>query len=403
MINRPIYIDRLRKWFNKPVIKIISGVRRSGKSTLMKLFIQQLIKENIGKESILYINKESLEFEHIKNYTDLYQYVRSHHKKCKQKCYVFVDEVQQIEEWEKAVISLFSEDVADIYLAGSNSNLLSPELATLLGGRYIELKIFPLTYAEFLIFRGKNTDTEAEFSNFLEYGGMPGIHHLHWERDIIYEYLNAVYNTIVLKDIVQRHNIRNVAFLEKIIQYIFSNISNIFSAKRVVDFLKKERRKTNIETVYNYIHFLEEALIIYRVPRYDIKGKRLLEVREKYFVCDIGLRHAILGYRKQDINQLLENILFIELKKRNYKIFVGQLGNQEIDFMVEKEDRRAYVQVTYLMASESTVEREVSSLAQIPDNYPKYVFSLDRHFTGDMQGIRHVNLVEFLLSENMEL
>lgn len=402
MYNRNSYIKKLETWKDKPLIKIITGIRRSGKSTLIRLFIKQLKDSGIEKERILYINKESLEFESIKNYRHLYDLVKSRRKAIGKKLYLFVDEAQQIELWEKAAVSLFSEDIADIYLSGSNSKLVSPELATLLSGRYIKIDVLPLTFSEFLIFRERENATDTDFEEFLKYGGMPGIHHTNWETQFIYEYLNSIFDTIVLKDIVHRYNIRNVAFLQKIILFIFDNVSQIFSAKRVVDFLKKENRRTNIETVYNYIKYLEENFIVHRVPRYDIKRKRLLEVREKYFLSDIGLRNALVGYRKNDINQLLENILYLELKKRNYKIFIGQMNNSEIDFIVEKDGRKAYIQAAYLLASESTVKREFGSLAAIKNNYPKYVMSLDKFFPDDYEGIIHINIIDFLLNVDFQ-
>lgn len=289
--------------------------------------------------------------------------------------------------------------MADIYISGSNSELISSEFATLLSGRYIEIRVFPLTFSEFLLFRNITSFSENDFNDYLKFGGMPGIHHIEWETPIIYEYLNSIFDTIILKDIIKRYSIRNVAFLEKIILFIFDNISQIFSAKRVVDFLKKENRRTNIETVYNYINYLEYTFIIQRVPRYDIKGKRFIEVREKYFLTDIGLRHTIISYRKNDINQFLENILFIELKKRNYKVYIGQMNNTEIDFVVEKNERKAYIQVAYLLASEDTIKHEFDSLTSIKDNYPKYVMTLDKYFTKDYKGIIHLNIIDFLLDK----
>ena len=402
MYNRKKYVERLYQWKDKPLIKIITGLRRSGKSTLIQLFIEELRRSGIAPQRILYINKESLQFQHIATFNDLYREVSRAYRKIKQKLYLFVDEVQEIDHWEKAVISLHSEDIADIYLTGSNARIFSGELATLLGGRYIPIPVFPLTYSEFLLFRQKERHDEETFNEFLQFGGLPGIHHLQWEEHIIYEYLNAVFDTIILRDIIKRNNIRHPAFLEKIIQFIFDNIAQIFSAKRVVDFLKQEHRRTNIETVYNYINYLTDAHMIYRVPRYDIKGKRLLEVREKYFVADIGLRHALLGYRARDISQLLENIVFIELKKRGYRIFVGQFNHSEIDFIVEKEQEKAYLQVAYLLASEETIQREFEPLHRIKDNYPKYVLSLDKHFLPDREGIKQMNLVEFLLNEEFQ-
>jgi len=397
--NRKTYLERLFQWKDRPVIKIITGLRRSGKSTLIKLFIDSLLHSGIDARRILYINKESLQFQHIATFEDLYREVMSVYKQVKQKLYLFVDEVQEIDHWEKAVGSLHSEDVADIYLTGSNARIFAGELATLLGGRYIPIPVLPLTYSEFLIFRQKDMHDETTFNEFLRFGGLPGIHHLQWEDNIIYEYLNAVYDTIILRDIIKRNHIRNPAFLEKIIQFIFDNIAHIFSAKRVVDFLKREHRPTNVETVYNYIRYLSDAHMIYRVPRYDIKGKRLLEVREKYFVADIGLRHALLGFRARDVSQILENIVFIELKKRGYRIYVGQFDDLEVDFIVEKDQQKAYLQIVYLLATEETIQREFGPLSRIKDNYPKYILSMDKHFPPDRQGIRQLNIIDFLLSE----
>lgn len=361
--------------------------------------MEELSRQGVSGKRIVYINKESLQFESIKTYTELYEEVRAQRAKVKRKLYLFVDEVQEIEEWEKAIVSIHTEDLADIYLTGSNARIFSAELATLLGGRYIQIPVFPLTFGEFLEFREIVRFTDDDFNDFLEFGGLPGIHHLDWERQIIYEYLNAIFDTIVLRDIVKRNNIRNTAFLEKVIQFIFSNIAQIFSAKRVVDFLKKEYRRTSIETVYNYIKYLEDAHVVYRVPRYDLKGKRLLEVREKYFLSDIGLRHTLIGYKKQDVNQLLENIVFIELKKHGYKIYIGQLADSEIDFIIERENKKAYLQIAYLLASETTIEREFGVLSKINDNFPKYVLSMDKHFTYDGGGINHLNIIDFLLSD----
>ena len=402
MYNRKSYTDQIYRWKDKPLVKIISGLRRSGKSTLLKLYMDSLVKTGISPERIIYVNKESLRYDHIKTYKELYQEINGRYKKIKKKLYLFVDEVQEIEQWEKAVVSFHSDNIADIYLTGSNARIFSGELATLLGGRYVQIPIYPLTYSEFLLFR-ESPHEERLFDEFLEFGGMPGLHHLKRERAVLYEYLRAIFDTIVLRDIIQRNSIRNPAFLEKIIQFVFSNIAQIFSAKRIADFLKKEQRRVNVETVYNYLKYLEDAHVIYRVPRYDLKGKRLLEVREKYFAVDIGLRHALLGYNKQTIGQLLENIVYIELKKRGYTVFIAQLENAEVDFIVERNNQKAYIQVAYLLPNENTVEREFGILLKIKDNYPKYVLSLDRHFPDELNGIKHLNLVDFLLKEELNL
>ncbi len=403
MYNRNFYIQKLLTWKGKPLIKIITGIRRSGKSTLLRLFIEELKSRKVSQKNILYINKESLEYDFLNDYKKLNKFVTDFYNKRKRKIFLFIDEVQLIEKWEKVIISFFSNDIADIYLTGSNADLFSEELSTLLGGRYIEMKILPLSFSEFLTFRQIKTPTENDFAEYLKYGGMPGIHHLHWETSIIYEYLNAVFDTIVLKDIVKRYGIRNVSFLEKIIRFVFDNISQIFSAKSVVDFLKKEQRRTNIETVYNYINYLEKSFVIRRSPRYDIKGKRFLEVREKYFLTDVGLRHALLGFKENDIAQLLENVLFLELLKRNYKVYTGQINGKEIDFIVEKDDTKAYIQVSYILANDKIMKREFEPLLAIKDNYPKYVMTLDKFFANDFEGIRRINIIDFLLDENFKL
>ena len=399
MYNRNFYIEQFEKWKEKPLIKVITGIRRSGKSTLLKLFIEKLKNDGVNSSEIIFINKESLEFEEIQNYHNLYKFVKSVHDKTQKKLFLFIDEVQLIESWEKAVISLFSENAADIYIAGSNAGLMSSELASLLSGRYIEIKIFPLTFSEFLVFRNSYDSLEEEFNRFLKIGGLPGIHHLQYDIEVIYEYINSIFDTIVLKDIVKKHSIRNVAFLEKIILFILDNVSQIFSAKRVVDFLKKENRRTNTETVYNYIRHLQEAFIIQQVPRYDIKGKRFLEVREKYYLTEIGLRNAVLGYKKNDINQLLENIVYIELRKRGYQIYTGQFKDQEIDFIIEKHGKKEYIQVTYLLSTPETIKREFGSLISLNNNYPKYVISADKFFPEDYEGIIHKNIIDFLLEK----
>jgi len=400
MYNRNFYLSRLLLWQDKPLIKIISGIRRAGKSTLLLLFMDHLKTMNSDASQIIYINKELLKFEYIRTYTDLYNLVDDQRNRVKKKIYLFVDEIQLIDGWEKAAASFLAEADVDMYVSGSNAHMFSAELATLLAGRYVEIPVFTLSYSEFLVFRDFKVSSDEIFNEFLEFGGMPGLHHLVWEKPVLYEYLNSVFDSIVLKDIVRRNNIRNVAFLEKIILFLLDNTGQVFSAKSVTDFLKSENRKANPETVYNYIQYLESAHIIQRISRFDLKGKRLLEVREKYYLTDIGLRHALLGYKKQDINQLLENIIYIELKKRGYKIQLGQIGTREIDFIIEKEGKKAYLQVAYLLASEATIEREFGALEIVNDNYPKYVLSLDKNFPGDRNGIKHLNIIEFLLNEN---
>ncbi|MCD4691985.1 MAG: ATP-binding protein [Calditrichales bacterium] len=397
MHNRKDYIQKLEPFIDKPIIKVIVGLRRAGKSTLIILFINWLKKhKNVPANRILYINKESLEFDNISNDKDLYKLVKDKVKLSGHKIYLFVDEVQMINNWQRAINSILADELADIYITGSNARLLSSELATLLTGRYIQIQVFPLVYSEFLNFlKKKNSDTSL-FNQYLKYGGLPGVHHLKLQEDIVYQYISSVFDSIILKDVVLKNMVRNVGLLEKIIHYIFDNTGNIFSGKNVVDFLKNEKRQLSVETVYNYLKYLEAAFIIYKVPRFDLKGKRFLEVREKYYLGDIGLRHALLGFKEGDISGILENIIFLELKKRGYNIYIGSLGNKEVDFIIEKEKQKAYIQVCYLLSSQKTIEREFGILEKIKDNYPKYVLSMDDFWGDDVKGIKRLNIIDFL-------
>lgn len=399
MYNRNKYYNTIKPFIGKPVIKVITGMRRVGKSTFLKLLINRFIKEGISENRILYINKESLEFDYIKSYTELYTEIKAHYTKHDDRLFLFIDEIQEIELWEKAVTSILSDDIADIYITGSNAHLLSSELATLISGRFVEIPLYPLSFTEYSVFRNLEADTSL-FKEYIKFGGFPGIHHSELRDDIAFQYIASIFDSIVLKDVVKRNNIRNVALLEKIIHFLLDNMSSVFSAKRVADFLKKEQRNIGIETVYNYIHFLEAAFIIYRVPRYDLKGKKFLETNEKYYLGETSLRHGILGFREDTINALLENIVFLELKRRGYNVYIGKSQDREIDFVIEKDNRKAYIQVCYLLASDKTVEREFSVLLEVKDNYPKYVLSMDELWGDEYKGVQRINIVDFLKSDD---
>jgi len=396
---RHLYLNKISPYINKPVIKVITGMRRVGKSYFVRQIIDKIASQNVAEGQIIYINKELLEYDFIKTYQDLHQYVTNKFSQVAGRKYLFIDEIQEILEWERAVASLFAREDIDIYITGSNAQLFSSELATLISGRYIEFPIYPLNFQEFLQFRGDNKeDANQEFLKYLKFGGFPAIHHFILNEELIYQYINSLYNTIVLKDIIKRNNVRNVDLLENIIRYAFDNIGNIFSARKVAEYLKAQKLQIGIETVQSYLTYLMSAFLLYKVPRYDIKGKRLLEIHEKYFLGEIGLRHALLGYREGDIAGLLENIVFLELKCRGYKVFIGKLNNQEVDFIAEKEHEKFYIQVTYLLSSKEAIEREFSVLQSIPDNYPKYVISMDTAFGEDFEGIKRLNMIDFLLS-----
>jgi len=398
MYTRHLYLNKISPFVNKPVIKVITGMRRVGKSYFIRQIIDKIKAQHIDEKQIIYINKELLEYDFIKTYQDLHQYVANKFLQVAGQKYLFIDEVQEILEWEKAIASLFAKEDVDIYITGSNAHLFSSELATLISGRYIEFPIYSLSFEEFLQFRGENKESDdKEFLKYLKFGGFPAIHHFDLNEELIYQYINSLYNTIVLKDIIKRNNVRNVQLLENIIQYAFDNIGNIFSARKVSDFLKSQKLQVGIETVQNYLSYLLLAFMLYKVPRYDIKGKRILEIHDKYFLGNIGLRHALLGYREGDISGILENLVFLELKRRGYKVFIGKLNDKEVDFIAEKENKKIYLQVTYLLSTREVVEREFSVLQSIPDNYPKYVISMDTAFGEDFEGIKRLNIIDFLL------
>jgi len=385
---------------NKPVIKVITGMRRVGKSYLLKLIIETLgAQKSNGPDQILYINKESLDYDFIKDYKDLHNYVKASFKSVEGSKYLLVDEIQEIHNWEKAVSSLFSEGDIDIFLTGSNAHLLSSEIATLISGRFVEFPVYALSFEEFLLFRGKNKkDMHTEFPIYLKFGGLPAIHHFDFDEEVVYQYIGSLYNTILLKDVIKRNNVRNVHLLENITRYVFDNVGNIFSAKKISDYVKSQKMKVGTETIQNYISYILSTFALHKVARYDIKGKRILEIHEKYYLGDIGMRHALLGYKAADISGVLENIVYLELKRRGYQIYIGKFGNREIDFIAEKENRKMYIQVTYMLSSPETIEREFSALRSIKDNYPKYVISMDTVFGNDFEGIRRINLIEFLLN-----
>ncbi len=398
MNKRDLYLQRISPFIGKPIIKVLTGMRRVGKSYLLRQLGEQVENSGISPARILYIDKESLDFEHIRTYRDLHQLTID--TMAGQPGCLLVDEVQEIEGWERALASLSKREDIDIYITGSNAQLFSSELATLLSGRYIEFPIYALSFAEFRQFRGEESgEPRGDFADYLRYGSLPAIHHFPFAEEVVYQYLSSIYDTILLKDVVKRHNIRNVALLENIARYVFDNIGNVFSAKKVADYLKSQRLRVGVETVQNYLSYFQAALLIHKVPRYDVKGKRLLDIHEKYYLGDIGMRHALLGFREADIGGLLENLVFLELKRRGYDVCIGKLGQREIDFVATRTEEKLYVQVAYLLASPETIEREFGALLGIADNYPKVVLSMDEVFGADYEGIQRINIVDFLLGE----
>lgn len=394
--DRPEYLNYVKKFIDKPLIKVFIGMRRVGKSVIMKLVINELLNNGVPQSNILYINKESLEFDDIKNYIDLYNFTKIFFEDVKGKKYIFIDEIQEITEWEKAVASLLSENYGDIYISGSNAKLLSSELATLLSGRYIEIPIYPLTFREFLRFRNNPDDREDEFQKYLLYGGVPGIHFLSFEDEAVFGYLNSLINTILYKDVIGRYSIRDIKIFDRIVKYLFENIGNITTAKKIADYFRSQKMKVSVDTVLKYIDFIESSMILESVSRYDLKGKKILEFYDKIYANDIGLRHGFIDYRDRDINRLLENIVYKEMQFRGYDLKVGVLENTEIDFVAERQNDKKYIQVCYSLANEDVVQREFGKLLKIKDNYEKIVISMDKFFPEDWEGIRHIYILDFL-------
>ena len=401
MIQRENYMKQIRDFIDRPVIKVLTGMRRSGKSVLLEMIKNELLSRGVAPENIVSINLESLRYEHLKEYHTLYNEIGKRVSQVQGRLYLLLDEIQETKEWERVVNSFRVDFDCDIYLTGSNAKLFSGELATLLSGRYVEIKVYPLGFREYLSFAEKNPEETGHsprenFASYLRFGGLPGIHQMKWEADRLLIYLQDIYNSILLKDIVARYRVRDTALLEKIVVYLMDNIGNTFSAKTVSDFLKNQGRKLSTETVYNYLAALESACLVHRVSRYDIKGKKLLETQEKYYLSDLGLRHAVMGYREQDIAGMLENVVFLELLRRNYTVYIGKQQETEVDFVAERDGERLYIQVCYLLTEEN-MKREFTPLAKIQDNFGKIVLSMNERTGLGYEGIKHKNIVEFLL------
>jgi len=404
MISRPSYIEQLKNFINKPQIKIITGIRRSGKSTVLRLLKEALLSSGVKENQLISVNFESFAFSEFTSAQKLYQYVKEKIQQ-DQKCYLLLDEIQEVDGWEKAVNSFLVDFNTDIYITGSNSHLLSSELATYLAGRYVEIPVFTLSFREFLDFR-KHYFPEEEtkinpFTAYLRMGGFPVIHTVNYDEETAYKVVRDIYSSVILRDTVQRYKIREVELLERVIRYAFDNIGNSFSGKNVADYFKNQQRKTDINTIYNYLHALEGAFIFYRVPRYDIKGKEILKTQEKFYASDVSLVYATMGYRDRMISGILENIVFLELKRRGFQVYIGKLDNKEIDFIAEKHGEKIYIQVAFKLESKQTVEREFSPLLAVEDHYPKYVVTMDDFWKDSIEGVRHLYIADFLLSDSL--
>ena len=401
MLKRDEYIKKIVSFIDKDVIKVLTGIRRSGKSVMLKLLMEELKKRKINENQFIYINFENLKYRNLKNYEKLYDFILNKVNKKYKNYYIFLDEIQEVEEWERCVNSLrVDEDFNfDIYITGSNAKLLSGELSTYLAGRYIEFVVYPFSFKEFFeIMKEKNKeiDLKEAFQDYVKFGGMPFLHNLDYNFEASMQYLQDLYASIILKDITQRNNIRDTDLLERIINYVVMNIGNTFSATSISKFFKSENRKVATETILNYIKACEEAFLVYRVARNDLLGKKILNVNEKYYIADHGIREAIMENNQKDINQVMENIVYFEMLRRGYNVKIGKADNLEVDFVCKKNDETIYIQVSYLLASEDIKEREFSVLENIKDNYPKYVLSMDEL---DMSR-NGINLIEFLTKDS---
>ncbi|MDR1801614.1 MAG: ATP-binding protein [Lachnospiraceae bacterium] len=389
MIKRELYLDRIRPFIGKDVIKIITGLRRSGKSVLLDMICQEV---NDMQHSI-YINFESKKNEWLTNQDELYKYVLNKVGDSQDKWYLFFDEIQEVASWEKVINSFRVDFDSDIYITGSNSKLLSGELASLVSGRYVQFVVYPLSYNEFV-----QLNPDKSFDDYLKFGGMPFISNIINDENAVALYLEDLYNSVVLKDIVKRNNIRNVDLLERIISYVLNNVAMTFSANSISRYFKNEHRKVSTDTILNYLKYCEEAYLFCRLKSQDIIGKELLNVSEKYYVTDHGLREAICANNLKDLEKVLENIVCLELFRRGYSLSVGSLSGKEIDFIGSKKNEKIYVQVTYVMPNIETRQREFGNLLKINDNYPKFVVSMDP-VNLSQDGILHFHIKDFLLSD----
>lgn len=400
MIDRPLYMDKIMAYTDTPFVKILTGVRRCGKSTILKMIMERLKTErHIPDERIISCRYDSMEYVDL-TAKDMYDQLKSR-LSTEGKTYLFLDEVQEIEGWERVVNSLASDFDVDLYVTGSNSRMMSSEIATYLTGRYISFRIFTLSFGEYLMFKRQYapvSDAKTELTNYVRLGGFPATHLQAYSQEEVYTIVRDIYNSTIFSDIVRRSQIRKIDQLERIVKYTFNNVGNTFSAKSIADYLKSEHRSLDNETVYNYLEKLEKAYLLHRCIRYDLQGRELLKTQEKFYLADVALRYSVLGYDADSVAASLENIVYLELCRRGYTVNVGKTDGGEIDFVAERQNERLYAQVTQEIRSEKTAKREYERLLEIRDNYPKYVLTTDAFAGGNYQGIRTMHIADFLLS-----
>ena len=404
MIKRELYMKRIRPFIGNELVKVLTGIRRSGKSVMLDLIKEELLASGIDGGQFISLNFENMSNAHLCTAQALHDEIIHRASEIKGKVYLFFDEIQEVDAWEKCINSFRVELDCDIYITGSNAKLLSGELATYLAGRYVEFVIYPFSFGEFMeLYRTVSPEAGSRqcFNQYLTMGGMPYLANLRYEEAASRQYLRDLFNSVELKDIVKRNNIRDVDMLERIIAYITSNIGTTFSSTAISKYLKSEGRSVSPETVLNYIKACTDAFLFYQVKRQDLQGKKILTVNEKYYVADHGIREAVFGGNRKDINLVLENMVYLELLRRGYMVTVGKVGDKEIDFVCEDQGNKLYVQVAYLLASEETIQREFGVYHQVRDNFPKYVVTLDE-FDMSRDGIKHRNIRDFLLEETWD-
>lgn len=401
MIERPLYLDKIMPFVDTPFVKILTGVRRCGKSTILKMIIKKLREEkHVDDEQILNYRFDSMEYGDMTT-KELYLELKSKILQSK-KTYLFLDEIQEIEGWEKVVNTLASDFDVDIYITGSNSRMMSSEISTYLTGRYITFYIYTLSFEEYLMFKKSYTtlkDLKQEFSQYVQLGGFPATHLQDYSQDEVYTIVKDIYNSTIFSDIVRRNQVKKIDQFERVVKYTFNNIGNTFSAKSISNYFKSEQRKIDNETVHSYLEKLQKAHILHKCSRYDLQEKNILKTQEKFYPADVSLRYSELGYTVDSVASSLENIVYLELKRRGYNVYIGKTKDKEIDFVATKQNEKIYVQVTQEIKSEKTQKREYEQLLEIRDNYPKYVVMADDFAGGNYEGIKTMNIVDFLLSK----
>ncbi len=401
MFDRPLYVDRIMAFVDAPFIKILTGVRRCGKSTILKLIMKRLVEERgIAPEQIVSYRFDSMEYDGY-SAREIYALLKGALAP-QRRTYLFLDEVQEIEGWEKMVNSLATDFDVDIYLTGSNSRMMSSEIATYLTGRYVAFRIYTLSFGEYLFFKSHYAevgDPKQELAEYVRLGGFPGTHLQAYSQDEVYTIVRDIYNSTVFSDIVRRNQIKKVDQLERVVKYVFNNVGHTFSASSISAYLKSERRSLDNETIYSYLDKLESAYLLHRCSRYDLRGKAILKTQEKFYLADVALRYSVLGYNEDSVAASLENVVYLELLRRGYEVYIGKTPDGEVDFVATRQGEKLYVQVTQEITSEKTEKREYERLLEIHDNYPKYVLLTNDFAGGNHEGIQTMHVADFLLSD----